>query len=130
MLPITQGELDLMIDHAEAQMPDTGVVLRRTTGARGSRGQPAASFVAQAPTRCTFVVNAAREALSESSGAAITDATVYLPQDTVIGPQDRFQLTHRLGRALAAPITYAVIGQPAPDLATLRVGLRAGETSQ
>jgi hypothetical protein len=130
MRPLTPAELSRMRGFSEAQMLDTGRVLKRTVGSRDTRGQPPATFTAQAPIACTFVITTQREALSESSGAAITDAVVYVPLDTVIGPQDRFQLTHRFGQALTTPITYAVIGQPAPDIATLRVGLRSGEASQ
>lgn len=130
MCPITPFELDRMRRFSESQMLDMGRVLKHTEGTRVARGQPTVTYEPQSSTRCTFVLNTAREALSESTGAAITDATVYLPQSTQIGPQDRFQLTHRFGQALVTPITYVVIGQPAPDMATLKVSLRAGEASQ
>ena len=130
MRPFTTGELERMRAFSQAQMVDAGRVLRRTEGARDGRGQRAATFTPQDVIPCTFVITAATEQLSEATGAAITDAVVYVPLDTPIGPLDRFQLTHRFGQALASPITYSVIGQPAPDVATLRVGLRAGEVSQ
>lgn len=126
MRPLTDAELSRMRRFSEAQMLDTGVVLTHVSGVRNSRGRPTETWTEGPPIRCTFVLTAAREALHESAEAAITDATVYVPYGTVIGRQDRFRLTARFGQAIS-PITYQVLGQPAPDVATIRVTLRAGE---
>lgn len=82
-------------------------------------------------TVCGLHMSPSREVM-EAGQVALPDARLRLPIATVVANVDRVRVTHRYGAALAAPLTYEVIGLPERGPSGLQLNLRlatTGETS-
>lgn len=110
-------------------MRDTCVIERYTPGANTSAlNEAAGTFADGETTRCGFLSreNAMASETAEGGHPVFRDI-VYMPLAMLdsVASGDRLRLTHRHGIALAAPLRYAVEGDPFPGVTALRVTVRA-----
>lgn len=104
------GELE-RLEYVQAyHMNDTCVILTRSATV-DAYGLPVETFTAGTPIPCGYHMLGTRE-INENGQLVIVDAELRIERDTVIDNLDRIQITKRLGRTLASPETYRVIGDP------------------
>lgn len=102
---------------------DTCVIMSHSAGAANNYGKPADIYVDGAPTACGYKPRSTREA-QQGNETVIIDAELRLPIGTAVKAADRVRLTKRYGEALATPLLFSVIGQPAQGPSGLVVNLR------
>lgn len=114
MRPFSAGELSGMRATQEGAMMDSCLVLAYSPGAPDSFGGLSnPTYTPGDPIPCGYnptVKSGNRESVLENKTVLGTNAELRLPVDTVIGPRDRVQITHRHGEALGSPITLEVAG--------------------
>src|SRR5436190_2123561 len=84
-------------------------------------GKP--TYPAGASLACLFD---GRPDFDAMAGTAVpqVDATLYLPRDSVLLPDDRVQVTHIHGLAILSPLTYEIVAGPTVDYMTMVAKLR------
>jgi hypothetical protein len=117
-------ELAAMKAEVEASMLDF-CTIDSANDTAGELNEPVVEYESGELTRCRF-----RSAASiHNPGPAYVvdgfEGMLRLPLETLVTNRDHVTITHRLGQRLAAPMTFAVLGDPVPGLASLEVKLQA-----
>lgn len=123
MRALTSSELAAMRQTQESAMMDTCIVLTHGSGATDAYNTPSDGYSEGSPVRCGYRPGSTRE-VQQGNETVLVDATLRLSVGTAINSRDRVRLTHRFGEALATPLLFAVVGQPAQGPSGLVVNLR------
>jgi hypothetical protein len=125
MLPFSSSEMRWMQRIQEGAMQDTCIVMDYSQGDLDDYGNVSnPEYTDSEPTRCGLDPQSQTEVM-DGTQVIVSDAALRLPLNTAIDNLDRVRITHRFGSALATPIIYEVIGQPAQGPSGIVVQLRS-----
>lgn len=119
--PLTRA---LIRHDTRATVPATIVQEVHAPGAADEGGVPVATYTDGATEQWLYRRLRAREVV-EGSETPLAEAEAWPMRHSVVRGVDRVRLTHLYDEALAAPITYEIVGGPVPDHITEHVYLRS-----
>ena len=99
-----------------ATFTDTGVRMVYTEGTRSVSGKSTVTWPDGDSTTCLVLFTSSQERRGADIQPVSWDAIARLPHDFTIAYRDKFRLTRRFGVALAAAVTFQVVGHPQPGL--------------
>jgi len=101
------AEITQAIRDTEETMLDTCTVHTRAAATEDEYGMPGSTWTNSQPTRCGYRTASRREVLGITQ-ALVFDSVLRLPLSVVISNLDQISLTHRMGRALPAPLRFKI----------------------
>ncbi|PYJ11282.1 MAG: hypothetical protein DMF06_03460 [Verrucomicrobia bacterium] len=118
---VTTSQYNQVIGNVKPMYMDTCKRLVYTAPSDQGYGKP--TYPAGASLACLFD---GRPDFDAMAGTAVpqVDATLYLPRDSVLLPDDRVQVTHIHGLAILSPLTYEIVAGPTVDYMTMVAKLR------
>jgi len=102
------AEIDQAIRDMEETMLDTCMVHTRAEDDQDEYGMPGSLWTDSAPARCGYRTASRREVLGITQ-ALVFDSVLRLPLSVVISNLDQVSISHRMGRALPAPLRFKIV---------------------
>ena len=92
----------------EETMLDTCIVHTRAEDDQDEYGMPGSEWTDSTATRCGYRTASRREVLGITQ-ALVFDSVLRLPLSVAISNLDQVSVTHRMGRALPAPLRFKIV---------------------
>lgn len=124
--PLSSGELDLLEAVYDGSLPDTCVMMTRTTATDWNR--PKEIYLTSTTFSCEFGPHPGNEVMSQTD-VEMPDGRLRLPlaAEVHLLKNNRIKITHRFGEALTTPVgrrTYEIEGPPLRSPAGIIVDLK------
>jgi len=123
------AEIDQAIRDMEETMLDTCIVHTRAEDDQDEYGMPGSEWTDSAPTRCGYRTASRREVLGITQ-ALVFDSVLRLPLSVVISNLDQVSVTHRMSRALPAPLRFKIVRLDDGMYQRMLYLVRAGQGAQ